>query len=176
MCIRDRVWTACNNENVTDDLLSLVGSNVQAIELPTFFWQHLQHDIGLLSLAVNKSKDDAYLILHLVLKNISKVNFPESSDMKTLSNLKSEEARAKWENSFDEAYIQPILKKLDHHVQEATQQLLKDKTEEQDYLYYTVYEKVAIRPNTILPHLWSCLLYTSPSPRDRTRSRMPSSA
>ena len=25
-------------------------------------------------------------------------------------------------------------------------------------------------------HLYSCLLYTSPSPRDRTRSRMPSSA
>ena len=26
------------------------------------------------------------------------------------------------------------------------------------------------------PLLWDCLLYTSPSPRDRTRSRMPSSA
>ena len=26
------------------------------------------------------------------------------------------------------------------------------------------------------PQLLSCLLYTSPSPRDRTRSRMPSSA
>ena len=25
-------------------------------------------------------------------------------------------------------------------------------------------------------YLWGCLLYTSPSPRDRTRSRMPSSA
>ena len=25
-------------------------------------------------------------------------------------------------------------------------------------------------------HLFNCLLYTSPSPRDRTRSRMPSSA
>ena len=25
-------------------------------------------------------------------------------------------------------------------------------------------------------HSWTCLLYTSPSPRDRTRSRMPSSA
>ena len=25
-------------------------------------------------------------------------------------------------------------------------------------------------------NLWTCLLYTSPSPRDRTRSRMPSSA
>ena len=24
--------------------------------------------------------------------------------------------------------------------------------------------------------VWTCLLYTSPSPRDRTRSRMPSSA
>ena len=27
-----------------------------------------------------------------------------------------------------------------------------------------------------LPHITNCLLYTSPSPRDRTRSRMPSSA
>ena len=26
------------------------------------------------------------------------------------------------------------------------------------------------------PEVWTCLLYTSPSPRDRTRSRMPSSA
>ena len=29
-------------------------------------------------------------------------------------------------------------------------------------------------PNNALPNV--CLLYTSPSPRDRTRSRMPSSA
>ena len=29
---------------------------------------------------------------------------------------------------------------------------------------------------TAHPLLWPCLLYTSPSPRDRTRSRMPSSA
>ena len=28
----------------------------------------------------------------------------------------------------------------------------------------------------LLPSTWVCLLYTSPSPRDRTRSRMPSSA
>jgi len=29
----------------------------------------------------------------------------------------------------------------------------------------------------VLEHFqWTCLLYTSPSPRDRTRSRMPSSA
>ena len=28
----------------------------------------------------------------------------------------------------------------------------------------------------ILHGTWGCLLYTSPSPRDRTRSRMPSSA
>ena len=31
-----------------------------------------------------------------------------------------------------------------------------------------------LRPNPVLS--WDCLLYTSPSPRDRTRSRMPSSA
>ena len=31
-------------------------------------------------------------------------------------------------------------------------------------------------PMPSLAHSYSCLLYTSPSPRDRTRSRMPSSA
>ena len=30
--------------------------------------------------------------------------------------------------------------------------------------------------STLIRHINSCLLYTSPSPRDRTRSRMPSSA
>ena len=30
--------------------------------------------------------------------------------------------------------------------------------------------------NDLFDQIYSCLLYTSPSPRDRTRSRMPSSA
>ena len=30
--------------------------------------------------------------------------------------------------------------------------------------------------NVTISRLYNCLLYTSPSPRDRTRSRMPSSA
>jgi len=33
-----------------------------------------------------------------------------------------------------------------------------------------------ITPDLVRDYLNSCLLYTSPSPRDRTRSRMPSSA
>ena len=36
--------------------------------------------------------------------------------------------------------------------------------------------EVALRNNPEAEVLNSCLLYTSPSPRDRTRSRMPSSA
>ena len=35
---------------------------------------------------------------------------------------------------------------------------------------------VAISVGSIFTSLYACLLYTSPSPRDRTRSRMPSSA
>ena len=35
---------------------------------------------------------------------------------------------------------------------------------------------LATRPFAKSEHYWDCLLYTSPSPRDRTRSRMPSSA
>ena len=36
-------------------------------------------------------------------------------------------------------------------------------------------DAAVIRANTAQKE-WNCLLYTSPSPRDRTRSRMPSSA
>ena len=37
-------------------------------------------------------------------------------------------------------------------------------------------EQVALAEDGVLNGAKSCLLYTSPSPRDRTRSRMPSSA
>ena len=47
--------------------------------------------------------------------------------------------------------------------------LLKPKA---DQLLETVLPAALARQYTVLP----CLLYTSPSPRDRTRSRMPSSA
>ena len=33
-----------------------------------------------------------------------------------------------------------------------------------------------ISSGPVVAMVWDCLLYTSPSPRDRTRSRMPSSA
>ena len=36
--------------------------------------------------------------------------------------------------------------------------------------------KLNIDENPLTPQQYNCLLYTSPSPRDRTRSRMPSSA
>mgnify|MGYP003376971816 CR=1 FL=1 len=38
------------------------------------------------------------------------------------------------------------------------------------------YEALAIGIVSAVAHHYTCLLYTSPSPRDRTRSRMPSSA
>ena len=38
------------------------------------------------------------------------------------------------------------------------------------------YQKNEDGSNTVVLERWNCLLYTSPSPRDRTRSRMPSSA
>ena len=36
--------------------------------------------------------------------------------------------------------------------------------------------ETGIAENSVSAKLYRCLLYTSPSPRDRTRSRMPSSA
>ena len=45
---------------------------------------------------------------------------------------------------------------------------------------FTVFDKFVIkegaRPDTVAEEVYGCLLYTSPSPRDLSRSRMPSSA
>ena len=37
-------------------------------------------------------------------------------------------------------------------------------------------DAVSVHSHLKMEGVWHCLLYTSPSPRDRTRSRMPSSA
>ena len=37
-------------------------------------------------------------------------------------------------------------------------------------------EVLAVEANPATVRQWTCLLYTSPSPRDRQKSRMPSSA
>ena len=44
------------------------------------------------------------------------------------------------------------------------------------FFYGLSYLEVKPRGKSVLKKLINCLLYTSPSPRDRTRSRMPSSA
>ena len=51
---------------------------------------------------------------------------------------------------------------------------MKGAIDEPEYIYTVAVEVVA--PNRDLAQYIVCLLYTSPSPRDRTRSRMPSSA
>ena len=42
-----------------------------------------------------------------------------------------------------------------------------------DEFKYPVFDKLTTQQ---LGYFWSCLLYTSPSPRDKSSSRMPSSA
>jgi hypothetical protein len=45
-----------------------------------------------------------------------------------------------------------------------------------DRLKAKLENRILIQPYPDNPESYDCLLYTSPSPRDRTRSRMPSSA
>ncbi len=51
-------------------LLELVKPQLNPRDMPQFFWDHLRTDINLISQATGKSKDEACLLLHLILKNI----------------------------------------------------------------------------------------------------------
>ena len=64
-----------------------------------------------------------------------------------------------------------LVRAIHGHIRDSLWQDFKDRIEEiSDLNSYDFRQDFEIRENNI------CLLYTSPSPRDRTRSRMPSSA
>ena len=104
--------------------------------MPKFFWDHLEHDINLLSRSTGKSKDETCLVLHMVLIEIASKDPPSckyysielsclnvplcfpfsvplsnmvASGIATYSTLLAKEAREQWEKHFNNAYIQPIL-------------------------------------------------------------------
>ena len=54
--------------------------------------------------------------------------------------------------------------------------LRKDKSSEKNKAFMRLALELASQNKGLTGLNQSCLLYTSPSPRDRTRSRMPSSA
>ena len=51
--------------------MNLTKTQIRPAEISYFFWQHLERDVNLLSRATGKSKDEACLILHIILKNIT---------------------------------------------------------------------------------------------------------
>ena len=58
----------------------------------------------------------------------------------------------------------------------ALKRVQKHPTQQNIETYRVIRAKTRRVIKTSKRHSWHCLLYTSPSPRDRTRSRMPSSA
>ena len=80
-------------------------------------------------------------------------------------------------------YVEPLItrsKSNDTHNRRVVFSYLQDKKAVEE-LFSTVADKVGSRPGGYTRIIKTgfrqgCLLYTSPSPRDRTRSRMPSSA
>ena len=69
-------------------------------------------------------------------------------------------------NSF---YWKPIQSGIESQTDSQTVEKLAQVSKEK------IIKEAYVFTKPLSPH-WACLLYTSPSPRDRTRSRMPSSA
>ena len=53
--------------------MDIINTEVRPADLSLFFWQHLNHDMNMLSLSLGKSEDDACLLMHLILKQLSSV-------------------------------------------------------------------------------------------------------
>ena len=67
--------------------------------------------------------------------------------------------------------------KLFNSISTTTRKIRKDEVDGKDYNFVSFQEfETRVKNNEFLEHARFCLLYTSPSPRDATLSRMPSSA
>ena len=63
-------------QHAIEGLMDLIKSQVRHVELSLFFWQHLNHDIVIISRALAKSRDDVCLLLHLLLKDMITLPVP----------------------------------------------------------------------------------------------------
>ena len=83
--------------------------------------------------------------------------------------------------------VDKIMMELSHHVDNKMSDIIREKTQPRktqslERVFNRAVTQVifsgrkTLLPRDVLVSIMSCLLYTSPSPRDRTRSRMPSSA
>ena len=92
-----------------------------------------------------------------------------------------EEAVAQWAQAWDDAYQPvrlPTATEIENALFASAPIIWSPLTDLQDVTLRMVAERLipGFTHNYGTPYKQTCLLYTSPSPRDRTRSRMPSSA
>ena len=125
-----------------------------------------------------------------VLKNFATINqnlvIKEGSTLTTMSAMKNIVAKAEVEESFDKEvaiydlneflasislFTSPILE-----FDEGFVTIKEENNPKNSLKYFYSDPSVVTSPNKTITMPSNCLLYTSPSPRDRTRSRMPSSA
>ena len=64
------LWCSCHYEDCISDITGIVKPYIHPEHLPEFFWRHLEKDVEQLSAAIGKNKDDASMLVHLVLKEI----------------------------------------------------------------------------------------------------------
>ena len=77
-------------------------------------------------------------------------------------------------NELNSNFLLNSFKKVDNLCLRAIDEVVVNSDEMKQYLIDV--RKIDSKKISVVYHFANCLLYTSPSPRDRTRSRMPSSA
>ncbi|XP_070197743.1 E3 ubiquitin-protein ligase rnf213-alpha-like isoform X2 [Littorina saxatilis] len=102
-----------------------------------FLWGHLRKDLQVLQSALGRSCDDVYLLLHHLCHQL--VELPTVHCWHPL--LQSKEEREKWEKSFTENYVQPVLQHMDRIIDEGNDLLLSDTRQGENQLLNVVFEQ-----------------------------------
>ena len=113
------------------------------------------------------------------LEAISRLDPSVQEDCAALESLAKDDAELNVRKAaLEKLPIQPLFSAFSSHSDEKTRQhakaILSNTNGDNDQINEAAYRTLISKETKALP--WVCLLYTSPSPRDKRQSRMPSSA
>ncbi|XP_077981789.1 E3 ubiquitin-protein ligase RNF213-like [Glandiceps talaboti] len=129
--------------------------DVKVESVPIFLLRHIKQDATMLSKAIGGSIDDALLTMHLILQKGFNVTHNLADPL-----LKSEEARAKFEELVTDNLINPMILELDTRLEEAVHLTLKDAGLDKNETLRAIYELDEMAPDInqpphMIPALWN---------------------
>ncbi|XP_077981926.1 E3 ubiquitin-protein ligase rnf213-alpha-like [Glandiceps talaboti] len=145
----------------TEDIIDMINGRADDLDVTEFLFGHMREDIHLLSKALGSSHDEAFIIVHMFLTEMSKASEIDLDEAAFDFNTNSKESRAKWESAIAETFVRPVVKNFGSRLETLRRDMIMDAKLDNNPLISAIYELDDDLPTENatslcrIPDLWS---------------------